>query len=218
MMDTASPITARAVIFGEKEKAVAGLAQALSSGQGTETVNPALQGLSQATRNAAIREISSVGAGLLELDLSALLVAGWRKYTALTQAARRTAAMPGSEEIVDIVTHRISVISHPNVELLVNDVRVTTVNFDLRIEFEVKALTAVVRSGRIVALDSGRCEVTGIVAIEGVVVATRTAELDLHLLVHLGDGIPLLRGAQNINAHEFRDPQPLREHENRVWH
>jgi hypothetical protein len=200
MTHTDSPITARVIVFGETDDAVAGLAQAISAGQAGETLYPALQGLSAATRNAAIREISTIGAGLLELDLSALLVMGWRKYATLTQAARWTAAMPGSEEIVDIVTHRISVASHPNIEVLINEVRVTTVNFDLVLEFEVKALTAVIRSGRIVALDSGRCEITARVAIEGSTVASRTAEVDLHLLIRLGNGIPLTPDAQTMNA------------------
>jgi hypothetical protein len=200
MMQTDSPITARAVVFGEMENAVAGLAQAISSGQGRGNVYSSLQGLSEPTRNAAIREISAIGAGLLELDLSGLLVAGWQKYKTLAQAARRTAALPGSEEIVEVVTHQISVTSRPNVELLINDIRVTTVNFELQLEFDVKALTAVIRSGRIVALESGRCDITGRVAIEGMVVVTRTAKFDLRLLVHVGNGIPLLRETPRMSA------------------
>lgn len=200
MTHMAPPVTARAIVFGDMEDAVAGLARALHSGQGRGTVDPALGGLARATRDAAIREISAAGAGLLELDLSDLLVAGWRKYAALTQAARRTAAVPGSEEIVDLVTHQVSVMSHPNVELLINDIRVTTVTFDLQLEFEVKALTAVIRSGRIVALESGRCDVTGRVAIEGMAVVTRTAELDVRLLVPIGDGIPLLSETRSMPA------------------
>ena len=200
MTHTDSPVTARVVVFGEMEDAVARLGDAISSGRAGEALYPALAGMSAATRDAAIREISTIGAGLLDLDLSGLLIAGWRKYTALTQAARRTLAMPGCEEIVDIVTHRISVASHPNVEVLLNEVRVTTVNFDLALEFEVKALTAVIRSGQIVALDSGRCEITARVAIEGLTVASRSAEFDLHLLIRLGNGIPLIPNAQKMNA------------------
>jgi tetrahydromethanopterin S-methyltransferase subunit E len=104
--------------------------------------------------------------------------------------------MPGREEIVDVITHRIGVASHPSVELLVNEVRVTTINFALMLEFEVKALTAVIRAGSIVALESGTCATTASIAVEGVTVASRTADFGLPVLVHLGDGIPLLP-AQN---------------------
>lgn len=189
MMPQSTSITARAMIFGAPENAAAALSQAISSGR---SVYPALQGLSAPTRDAAIREISSVGAELLDLDLGSLLVMGWRKYSTLVQAARRTAAMPGREEIVDIVTHRVEVGCHPSVELLINDIRMMVVDLDLTLEFEIKALTAVLKAGRIVALDCGRCETTASVALEGIPIATRTTEFDLRLLIHLGVGIPLL--------------------------
>jgi hypothetical protein len=179
------------MLFGQEEDAVEALAHGLSADQ----VSAALRDLPAATRDAAVRELSTVGAGLLDLDAGSLLVMGWRKYEALTEAARRTAETPGSEEIVDIVTHRISAACQPKIELLVNAVRAATIDFDLRAEFEVKALTAVIRAGHLVAIDCGRVETTVSLAIEGITVATRTVESDLHLLIPVGTGIPLLRPA-----------------------
>ena len=190
MTGQGAPVTACGMIFGERQNAVGALAQAVSSGRTGR--NPALQGLTAATRDTAIREVAVIGAELLDLDLGGLLVTGWRKYATLVQAARRTAAMPGREEIVDIITHRIGAVSHPSVELLVNEVRVTTVNFALMLEFEVRALTAVIRAGHVVALESGICATTASIAVEGVTVASRTAEFGLPVLIHLGSGIPLL--------------------------
>jgi hypothetical protein len=192
MTGQASPVTACGMIFGGTENAVAALSLAISSGRTGGASHPALQGLSLETRTTAIREVSSIGAELLALDLGGLLVTGWRKYATLVQAARRTAAMPGREEIVDVITHRVGVAAHPSVELLVNEVRVTTINFGLTLEFEVKALTAVIRAGDVVALESGTCATTASIAVEGVTVASRTAEFGLPALIHLGDGIPLL--------------------------
>lgn len=192
MTSPAAPVTACVVAFGDVANAATALAGAISSEQVARTVHPVLRDLPAAARNTAIREAGAVGAELLDLDLGGLVVAGWRKYAALTQAARRTLDTPGREEIVNVVTHRISVASQPNVELLVNEVRAALINMDVRLEFEVTALTAVIRSGRLVALGSGRCETTASVAVEDVEVATRTAEFDLRLLVAVGDGIPLL--------------------------
>jgi hypothetical protein len=190
MTGQGSPVTACGTIFGERQNAVGALAQAVSSGR--TGGNPALQGLTAATRDTAIREVAVIGAELLDLELGGLLVTGWRKYATLVQAARRTAAMPGREEIVDIITHRISAVCHPSVELLVNEVRVTTVDFALMLEFEVRALTAVIRAGQVVALESGTCATTATIAVEGITVASRTAEFALPVLIHLGGGIPLL--------------------------
>jgi hypothetical protein len=188
-MTADSLVTVRTMLFGQG--AVAALAEGPSAGQ----VRAALRDLPEATRDAALRELSAVGAGLLDLDLGDLLVMGWRKYSALTEAARRTAEAPGSEEIVDIATHRIGAAYEPKIELLVGAVRVATIDFDLRAEFAVKALTAVVSAGRLTAIESGRSETTVSLAVEGLTVATRTMESDLHLLVRVGDGIPLTRSA-----------------------
>ena len=72
---------------------------------------------------------------LLDLDLGDLVIAGWRKQGQLAAAAERTAANPGSSEVVELATHRVSSVHHPFVELLVNDAHVATVTFDLDIEF-----------------------------------------------------------------------------------
>ncbi|GAB3978289.1 hypothetical protein GCM10029978_070600 [Actinoallomurus acanthiterrae] len=199
MIPADSPVTARVVLFGTDD-AVARLTRDLSSGPADATLGSALRGLSAAVRETATREIATVGAGLLELDLGGLLVTGWQRYRALVEAGHRTAAAPGRQEIVDILTHRIGVSANPHVDLLVNDVRVATIHFGLGLEFQVRALTAVVRAGRIVALESGRCKVTASLSIEGVEVASRSAESDLRLLVHVGAGIPLVPEAPDVNA------------------
>jgi hypothetical protein len=194
MISTEAPVTACGLVFGGPANAAAQLAQAVAPDR--VSGNQGLRHLSMATRDAAVRDVSVAGAGLLDLDLGGLLVMGWRTYATLVQAARRTATAPGREEIVDIVTHRIGATYHPSVEVLVDEARVTTVGFALTLEFEIKALSAVIRAGHIVALESGRCATRATIAIEGVPVATRAAEHDLQVLIHVGDGIPLLP-AQN---------------------
>jgi uncharacterized protein with PIN domain len=197
MIPTHSPVTARVVLFSTDD-AVARLARDLSSGPVDATLGSALRGLSAAARETATREIATAGAGLLELDLGGLLVTGWQRYRALVEAGHRTAAAPGRQEIVEIITQRIGASANPHVDLFINDVRVATIHFGLGLEFQVRALTAVVRWGRIVALESGRCKVTASLSIEGVEVASRSAESDLRLLVHLGAGIPLVPEAPNV--------------------
>jgi hypothetical protein len=67
------------------------------------------------------------------------------KHAALAAAAERTAANPGSSEVVDLASHRITSVHRPSIELLVNNVRVAAVNFELQIELVVKALVVTVR-------------------------------------------------------------------------
>ncbi len=200
MTGVAGPVTARAFLFGDEGDAVATLADVLTSGRVGSAIGGALQPLAQATRATAIRELSRVASGLFDFDITDLLVTGWRKHSILTQAARRTIAAPGSEERIDLATHRISVAHHPYVDLIVDDVRVTTVDFDLQLDFDVKALSAVVRSGKLVEIATGRCDITGTLAIERVNALTRTAQFDLRLLIRLDRGIPLLPSGQPTAA------------------
>ncbi len=185
------PLTARIFLFGEKQDAVAALTNAMTSGDVGSTVCRQLGNLGQVGQSAAVRELSTVSAGLLELDLSYVLVAGWRKYSVLTAAARRTAETPDSEELVDIASHRVSAVHRPYVDLLVDGIHVTTVNFGLELQFDVKALIVAVRSGKLVALHSGKCNITARLGIEGFNIATREAQFELPLVIHLGNGIPL---------------------------
>jgi hypothetical protein len=145
------------------------------------------------------------------------VVAGWRKQGQLAAAAERTAANPGTSEVVELATHRISSVHHPYVELFVNDVRVTTVNFELDLEFEVKALVATVRDGHLVSLHSGDCDLSATLTAEGVRLASRRQQFSLPvvvrwpLLLHLGGGTdPLPYGAKPPPASAPPVPSPSR--------
>jgi len=92
---------------------------------------------------------------------------------------------------VELAAHTITSTHHPFVELLVDDVHVATVRFELGVAFVVKGFVVTVHHGRLAAL-SGGCDVTATLAAEGRQLAKREAHLQLPLLVRLGGGIPLL--------------------------
>jgi hypothetical protein len=54
-----------------------------------------------------------------------------------------------------------------------------TVSFELDVEFLVRTLVATVRGGQVVSLESGSCEATVTLAVEGVLVASRRASFEL---------------------------------------
>jgi len=159
--------------------------------------------VSQAGRQSADSQVATVAHGLLDLDLGNLVVAGWRKQGELAAAAERTAANPGSSEVVELASHRISSVHRPFVELLINGAHVATVNFELDIEFVVKALVVTVRNGHVVSLHTGACDLAATLAAEGLQLASRRAHLELPLIIrlplrlHLGAGAdPLPYGAK----------------------
>jgi hypothetical protein len=177
------PLTTSAFLFGGAQDPDQVLAQALKEHGVLGSLGPALQGLSQTGREAAGSQIATVAHELLDLDLGELVVAGWRTHAALAAAAERTKANPGSSEVVDLATHRITLVHRPYVELLLNDVHIATVRFELRVEFLVRALVATVRHGHVAALGFGACDVTATLAAEGVQLVKQQAHLDMSLLI-----------------------------------
>jgi hypothetical protein len=177
------PLTTSAFLFGGTRDPGQALAHALKEHGVLGALGPALQMLSQTGREVAGSEIATVAHELLDLDLGDLTVAGWRKHAALTAAADRTRVNPGSSEVVDLAIHRINSVHRPYVELLLNDVHIATVRFELRVEFLVRALALTVREGHVAALGLGACDVTATLAAEGVQLVKQQARLDMSLLI-----------------------------------
>jgi hypothetical protein len=185
------PISVRTVLFGSQQQALDVLREVITSGDAGSVISEALAELSHVTRAAAVGEFSRVASGLLDLDLTDILTMAWQKHTAITAAARRTTDAPGAEELVELVTHTISWVHRPYVELLVDDLKVATVHFELKLDFEVKCLVVAIRAGRITAIHSGDCSMTAALAAEGAKIAERQTELDLPLVIRLGNGLPM---------------------------
>ena len=202
-MTPAQPLTASTFLFDDQDTDRA-LARALDEHGVLGSLDNALGLLAQSTRDAAGDQVAAVADGVLSLDLGDLVVAGWRKQGQLAAAAERTAANPGSSEVVELATHRVSSAHHPSVELLVNDAHLAAVTFDLEVEFVVKALVVTVRDGHVVSLHTGACDVAATLAAEGVQLASHRAHFELPLVVrwplllHLGRGSdPLPYGAKS---------------------
>jgi hypothetical protein len=196
------PLTTSAFLFGGAQDPDRALAHALKEHGVLGLLGPALQALSQTGREVAGSQIATVAHELLDLDLGELAVAGWRKHAALTAAADRTRGNPGSSEVVDLAAHRITSVHRPYVELLLNDVHVATVRFELRVEFLVRALVATVRDGHVASLGFGACDVTATLAAEGVQLLRQQARLDVSLLIP----VPLALHRQDDNAPPDKPP------------
>jgi hypothetical protein len=182
-MTTAQPFTVSGFLFGEDQDTQQALAQALHDHGVLGPMSTALDLVSEAGRTAAADQVAGVAHGLLDLDLGDLVVAGWRKQGQLAAAAERTATNPGSSEVVELATHRISSAHHPSVELLVNDVHLATVTFALEVEIVVRALVVTVRDGHVVSIRTGACDVAATLAAEGSRLASRRAHFELPLVV-----------------------------------
>ena len=105
---TAPPFSVSAFLFGDDQDTEQALAQTLHEHGVLGSTGNALELVSDAGREAAADQVAVAAHGLLDLDLGDLVIAGWRKQGQLAAAAERTAANPGSSEVVELATHRVS--------------------------------------------------------------------------------------------------------------
>jgi hypothetical protein len=148
---------------------------------------PGLPGLA-----AVEREVANAIDGLLSLNLVDLAAAGWTKYDALRQAAKRTRDAPNTEEVVAMATHKIDSTYHPSVELYVDGESISTIEMTLQITFTMAGVLAVVKQARLTAIRSGSCTVAGSLTVAGIEAAKKQRKFDLPGAVRLRHGIALL--------------------------
>jgi hypothetical protein len=162
---------------------------------------PALNRLPQITRDAAIGEARTAVAELLDISLVGVLVAAWRTHHDLTTAARRTLAVPGSTELVTLAEHQVTSTAHPYIAVFFDGCHVATIQLDLSLLFDIKALLAGIRDGRLTALHSGRCDVTATLAIDHTDVISKQASFELPGAIPLNPGIRLLAATDDAADH-----------------
>ncbi len=184
--------TALDLLFGPDADAAETLAGEILSPGGDQNLGRALAHLSETTRKAAVREAATTMAALLRVDLIGVLVRGWREHRDIVSAARRTLAAPGSTELVSMSAHEVTLDQRPSVSVLVDGQRVATLELGLSIVFDVNALLLGISRGRLVAVHSGRCEITATLAVQGTDLLVRQAHLELPGVIPLRRGIRLL--------------------------
>lgn len=155
-------------------------------------VGGALGNVPKTVRSSALDEVMSAVNGLLEASVIDTMIAGWRTHRDLTAAARRTLEVPGSTELVQLVDHQITVTEQPYVTVLVDGGQVARLDLQLSLTFDISALLAVIRGGRMIALHSGHCDITAALAIHAMNVITRQTQLELPGLISMPEGIRLL--------------------------
>lgn len=188
-------LTARALLLGA-ENDTARLAHALSEHDVLGQTGADLARLTREGRDAASEAIASVTAGMLELDLGDMLISGWRRYQLLMDAARETAQSPGRQEVVQLASHQVTCTFQPKVDLMISDVLVHTFQFQLTVVFDIEVAAAIIRGGKLVGLRSGEMSVCGTLSLQApgkdIELMRQERRIDLHLIIHLGDGLPLL--------------------------
>jgi hypothetical protein len=220
--------TARDLLFGGQSlEPTDALAGALHERGALNTPVARYPGL----RSLAEREVAREADRLLSADVFDLLVAGWKKYEALTDAARRTRDAQGTEEKVELATHQIKSSHTSTVQLFIDGKSAGTLEVELSVAFKIVAVRCVIKQARLTAIETGRCTVTGAVAVDGMEMVKRQRGIDLPGAVRLRGGVPLLAPrSETPTATHAAEPtgrtlastaawcaDPTRRNEYRLW-
>jgi hypothetical protein len=180
--------TLRDLLFGDAPRTpIDAVTESLHEHGTVRALTPGVPGLA-----AVEREVANAMDGLLSLNLGDLAAAGWTKYDALRQAAKRTRDAPKTEEVVALATHKIESTHHPCVELHLDGTSIGTIEMTLEITFTMAGVLAVVKQARLTAIKSGNCTVAGSLTVAGFEVAKKQRKFDLPGAVRLRHGIALL--------------------------
>jgi hypothetical protein len=99
----------------------------------------------------------------------------------------------------------------PHVDVLIDHQQVATIQLGLSLIFDLNALVARIRAGRLVAIHTGHCDVTATLAIQGRNVLTKPTRIQLPGVIPFTPGIRLLSSseylaAENISRHPRQCP------------
>jgi hypothetical protein len=194
---TQTGLTVRTFLLGSgPEDDTAKIRQLLSEHDVVSKCGGDLARLTQQGREAAEEQLASITAELLDLDLGDLLIYEWRMGERLAEAARQTRLTPRRRELVQLGSHRITLAGNPTVELLVDGVRVHTFRFQLTVIFDIEVADLIVQNGLLTALKAGDGVVNGTLTLEmpggDVELVNQQQKINLHLIINIGHGIPLL--------------------------
>lgn len=183
--------TVRDLLFGEARSGPTGaLAESLRRNGTVRAHVPGAAGLNAVLEH----ELAAKADELLSTNLADVAIAGWKRYDALRQAARRTLDAPTTEEIVALVGHTIESSQRPRIEVFVDGTSIATINIDLTITFALSGVLAVVRQGWLTGVRTGRFTVSASLAAQQAVLAERKRPFDLPGAIWLRHGVPLLAG------------------------
>jgi hypothetical protein len=192
---TLPPLTLGTVLFGGGDAdPVTSLSRSMDAGGISGRLLGAIGGISPPARREVVRQVATVALKTLDIHLIDVVLGGWRAHSRLVAAARRTLATPGSEEVVDLVSHRIRSVHRPYVSVLLDGAQVARLDLEATVILDVKALVGVVRTGRLVEFRGGQSEVTALLAAEGVQLAHRRQPIDLQVALPLRSGVQLASG------------------------
>jgi hypothetical protein len=191
-----SPVTLRSLLFDEdvaQEAPVGSMARAVQRDGAVQAALKARRHLSSDSLGIVAREVGALADGLLDLNLSDVLVGACCTYGTLIEAGRRTLVRPGTEEVVCLAAHQVTSHYSPRIDVFVENARIHTFELELEISIHLTGVEAVVRDGGMISLRSGRCQAAASLSLDLAPLAKGQRTVEAWEIVRLRPPVPLVR-------------------------
>ncbi len=172
------------VIFVDDERGLEGASQDVGGAQLPELLRRGVSHPPGGVAPLVRRQVAGAARHALKQEqLIDAFLRVWTTYADVLQAARRTRENPGSTETVPLAKDTLRSQHQVDVEVLLDEKTLTTIQFGVDLELVVEAALIVVSAGRFEELRAGRATATGTLLVEGKAVLTKEQDLDLPWLL-----------------------------------
>lgn len=145
------------------------------------------EGSSAAAAGAVAEQLTE----LLDTPVSRILATAWSRDPALGEYRDPQRHPAGELALVPLADHSVTAAQVPSVELLLEQARLGTVEFQVDLVVTLKGALIGIRDGRIVELRAGRTHLEARLGCAGTAIAERKGEIALPGVIRFGEGIPI---------------------------
>jgi len=184
-------LTLRMVLFPTNAFATA-LATTLSALATAGSLGQEILGLPDSAKTVVGDKVGEAVASLAGTRVRDILTDGWSLEHKIHRAAEETAQDPSAKRTVNLNRHRVTWTYRPEVDVYLDGVLLRKIHVAIVAALTVATLEAVVRGGRLVAVDVGDVEASVNPSVEGHALPGRTARVDLPGGIPLGEGIVIV--------------------------
>lgn len=125
---------------------------------------------------AAMPDLGSKIAELLDIKLHDLLLTAWKKVEVVRQALEESRKTPDKAIYLDLTEHSIDYETRPFIDVKIRSASVKKLTLTVAINLKVKGFGLKVQNGAIRELQSGKCEGKGTIKYEKLSIAEKTFE------------------------------------------
>ena len=150
---------------------------------------------SKVTWPLALNKISEKTEDLLDISVPDILVSAWNKYFVLLKYLDKKKYPPNETFLVPLLEHTVKSQHHPFIELIINNVSITKLDFDINVSLTLKGMVLKIQDGKVLEISTGNCKGKGTVKCHKLLILEKeTRTFSMPQSIKLGKGIPIAPG------------------------